>query len=513
MNVTAPRILMVGSELFPWVKTGGLADVMAALPMTLIDHGLDVRVLMPAYPALLEHLQDIQPLCTLPNPWQIDATLHCGRNERGLMIYVIDAPSLYQRSGSPYQQADGQDWPDNLQRFALLGYIAAHFHTLDLDFVPQVVHGHDWHAGMMPVWLKQLPHTATRPASVMTIHNLAYAGSFPLERWAETQLSPSLANTDGLEFYGQLSFLKGGLQFADALTTVSPNYARQICQPEHGMGFDGLLRYRANQLHGILNGMDNQEWGPTTGKGDVAYYNADQPNAKQHARAFLQQREGLAIDPHALICIVVSRLAYQKGLDLILNCLEQLMQLPIQLVVLGQGDRALTERFQKAATRWPSRVAVRIGYQEDWAHQTFAGGDVFLMPSRHEPCGLTQLYALRYGTLPLVHPVGGLVDTVSPIALHQADIHAEHCPVGTGFYLADWSEQACIDQMNMVCTWFRQRPDCWASWRQQAMSRCFDWSHAAHAYQQLYHDLIHDQATQPISTNTDNTNTSHPAFV
>jgi starch synthase len=500
------RVLLLGSELFPLVKTGGLADVLAALPVALQRVGVDARLLLPAYPALLRGLSNIQVMVQVHSPWPVHVQLLKAYNDDGIVVYLIDAPDLYQREGSPYQQPDGQDWSDNLVRFALLGWMSAYFGDYVPDFVPDVLHGHDWHAGLMPPWLKQRPTHQTQPVSVLTIHNLAYTGSFPLAQFAQTGLPSRYAQNDGLEFYGKFSFLKGGLQLADALTAVSPRYAEEICQAGQGMGFEGLLTYRRHRLYGILNGMDNRIWGPQTGMGGVPLFDAQQPQGKQHARQNLQAREGLPQDPTALLCVVVSRLVHQKGLDLILEALPTLMQYPIQLVVLGRGDADLSARFCQAAQQWPNQMAVRIGYTEDWAHQTFAGGDVMLMPSRHEPCGLTQLYALRYGTLPIVNPVGGLVDTVKPIPLDPHALNQPDCPYGTGFYLSHLSADAIIECIHQVIQWRQQRPDCWQQWQQHAMSACFDWSHAAKKYLELYRQLMAERDAALIITSE-----PHPA--
>ncbi|MEY2864506.1 MAG: hypothetical protein RLY58_2213 [Pseudomonadota bacterium] len=499
------RVLLLGSELFPLVKTGGLGDVLAAVPVALQRVGVDARLLLPAYPALVSGLLGVHYLTTVNTPWPIEVHLLKAYNDDGIVVYLIDAPALYQREGSPYQQPDGQDWPDNVIRFALLGWMGAHFSDYIPEFSPDVLHGHDWHAGLMAPWLKERATYTTAPVSVMTIHNLAYAGSFPLDQFEQTRLPAHYASNEGLEFYGKFSFLKGGLQLADALTAVSPNYAHEICQSSQGMGFEGLLSYRKASLHGILNGMDNRIWGPQTGRGGVPLFDADHPENKTLARQQLQAREGLPQDPNALLCVVVSRLVHQKGLDLVLDALPDLMQHNIQLIVLGRGDALLSERFCQAAQQWPDRIKARIGYTEDWAHQTFAGGDLMIMPSRHEPCGLTQLYALRYGTLPLVNPVGGLVDTVRPITLNDHERHSDHCPTGTGFYLPYLSASALVDRVAQIVAWRQHRPDCWAQWRYDAMSACFDWSHAAREYLSLYQQLL-QQRNAHLPPHTDHYN-------
>ena len=408
------RVLHVAAELFPLVKTGGLADVAAALPPALAAAGADVRLLLPGLPAILDAVPAARCVVDIgPCFGALRVRLLLGRLPGGgLPVYLVDAPHLYRRGGSPYQAPDGSEWPDNLQRFALLGWLGAHLAAgdADPDWVPDVVHAHDWHAAMACAYLADHPPTAA--ASVFTVHNLAYQGLFPHHDWALLGLSSRYMSPSGLEYHGQLSFMKAGLKFADRVTTVSPTYAREIASPEFGCGLDGVVRGRGAAVSGILNGIDGAVWNPAADPAIAERYDAGRLGGKRACRLALQRDLGLDGDDGALLLTVVSRLTAQKGLDLVLAALPALVRAGVQFAVQGTGEPALEAAFRMAAQLHPGRVAVHIGYDEPRAHRLIAGADVIAVPSRFEPCGLTQLYGLRYGTLPMVRRVGGLADTV-----------------------------------------------------------------------------------------------------
>jgi starch synthase len=476
------KVLHVAAEVFPLVKTGGLADVVAALPTALAHAGADVRLLLPGMPPILD--------CVLHPKLVIDLGACFGaarvRLLRGRMpgtqlpAYVVDAPLLYRRVGNPYQAADGSEWPDNLQRFGLLGWVAAQLGAGELDagWVPQVVHAHDWHAAMSCAYLHA--HAGDLARSVFTVHNLAFQGLFPPEDSALLGLSSSFMSPAGLEYHGQLSFMKAGLKFADQITTVSPTYAKEILTPEFGCGLDGVIRARSSKVSGILNGIDNEVWNPATDIALPARYNADQMDGKAVCKTALQAEFGLGMDADAPLFVSVGRLSSQKGLDLLLSALPRLLEMGAQLVVQGSGDPALEAAFRMAASVHPGRVGVHVGYDENRAHRLMAGADLIIVPSRFEPCGLTQLYGLRYGTLPLVRRVGGLADTV--VDTHDATLKSD---TATGFVFDNASAQALADAAWRAVQALRQ-PALWQQLQRRAMAQDFSWGGPAQRYLALY---------------------------
>jgi starch synthase len=407
-------VLHVASEVFPLVKTGGLADVVAALPVALARAGADVRLLLPGMPPMLEAVLHARPVI------ELGACFGAARVRllRGQMpgtqlpVYLIDAPLLYRRNGGPYHRQDGQDWPDNLQRFGLLGWVAAQIGDgeLDAEWSPDIVHAHDWHSALSCAYLQA--HDGGPVRSVFTIHNLAYQGLFPHEDSALLGLSSSFMSPAGLEYHGQLSFMKAGLKFADRITTVSPTYAREIATHDFGCGLDGVIRERRAVVSGIINGIDAEVWNPATDPSLAQRYDLQALEGKVACKLALQREMGLTADASAPLLVAVSRLTSQKGLDLLVSALPAILGQGVQIVVQGTGDGALEAAFRMAAQANPGRVAVFIGYDEARAHRMLAGADLIAVPSRFEPCGLTQMYGLRYGTLPVVRRVGGLADTV-----------------------------------------------------------------------------------------------------
>ncbi|KAA8996409.1 glycogen synthase GlgA [Affinibrenneria salicis] len=475
------RVLHVCSELFPLLKTGGLADVAGALPMAQIADGMDVRVILPAFPDLKKGIADTQvvrEMDTFAGP----ATLRYG-HFNGVGIYLIDAPGLYQRAGSPYHDPAQYAYADNYLRFALLGWMACELACgLDHYWRPDVVHAHDWHAGLTCAYLA----ARQRPAkSVFTVHNLAYQGLFHARHLAEIQLPADFFNLYGLEFYGQLSYLKAGLYYADHVTTVSPTYAHEITLPEFGYGMEGLLKTRAEQgqLSGILNGVDDAIWNPAHDRLLTRGYTRDVLTNKAENKRHLQTAMGLRVDDKAPVFAIVSRLTYQKGLDLVLEALPDLLEQGGQMVVLGAGDATLQEGFLAAAAEYHGQVGVQIGYHEAFSHRIIGGADVIMVPSRFEPCGLTQLYGLKYGTLPLVRRTGGLADTVADCSLENlAD------GLASGFVFSDSSVQELARAIRRVFVLWG-RPSLWRYVQRQAMGKDFSWQVAAQAYRALYQRL------------------------
>ncbi len=478
------RILHVASEIFPLIKTGGLADVVAALPPALEKRGLEVRVLLPGFPAVMSRMNALKEVAHIGVIFGATARLLLGKlPDSGISAYVIDAPFFYAREGNPYLNKEGADWSDNHRRFALLGWVAAHIAAgqLDAKWQPEILHAHDWHAGLAPAYLSQNP--ATKVKSIFTIHNLAFRGIFPMECHSELMLPERHFSPDEMEFHGNLSFLKSALVHADRITTVSPSYSREIRTPEFGCGLDGVLRERANRLSGILNGVDYVIWNPR--ETFIAKpYDKDNLAGKAACKTALQKEFGLSTKATGPLFAVVSRLTPQKGMDLLLASLPDLLFEGGQLVVLGSGDADLEAGFTAAAKTHPDNIAVHIGYNEDMSHRIMAGSDVFFVPSRFEPCGLTQLYALRYGTLPLVRRVGGLADTVV-----NADEHRRADKTATGFVFDETSHYALAERIRDAGSLFRDAP-AWKEVQIRAMSQNFSWEGAAESYENLYQEVL-----------------------
>jgi len=473
------RILHVAAELYPFVKTGGLGDVVAALPAALAARGEDVRLLLPGFPGFLAGIEDLETVCAVPAPaWAGEPVLQRGRVPgSGLVAYVLHAPALYDRPGHVYVSPDGRDWPDNHRRFALLGMAAAQVAAgLDPSWRPETVHAHDWHAALAPVYMATM-EGAGMP-SVLTIHNLAFQGLFPAHAFADLGLPIALFGVDGLEFWGRVSFMKGGLLFADRITTVSPTYAAEIVTPEHGMGLDGVLRGRGSAVSGILNGVDYAVWNPAVDTLLPAPYGPVDLAGKARCKAALQTEMGLVADPDAFLLGAVTRLTGQKGFDLVLAAAPSLAGLGCQLAMLGSGEPGLEDGFARLARSDGSRIAVRLGYDEALAHRIIAGADAMLVPSRFEPCGLTQLYAMRYGTPPIVRRTGGLADTV-------ADAREA---VGTGFLFDAVDPDAFLGAATRAALLRRDRPR-WEAVVRAGMSADFSWSRAAARYADLYREI------------------------
>ncbi|MDE2277664.1 MAG: glycogen synthase GlgA [Burkholderiales bacterium] len=479
------RVLHVAAEVFPLVKTGGLADVVAALPVALAEQGADVRLLLPGLPAIMEGVQGARTVVDVGACFgALRVRLLLARLPGSkLPVYVIDAPYLYRRGGSPYQDGAGEEWPDNLQRFALLGWLAAHLAAEDADpqWAPDIVHAHDWHAAMACAYVAE--HGPTRAATVFTVHNLAFQGLFPMHDWPLLGLASRLMSPSGLEFHGQFSFMKAGLQFAHHVTTVSPTYAHEIATHEFGCGLDGVIRSRAGSVSGILNGIDDAIWNPATDPAIAQRYDAERLAGKRACRQALQAELGLQPDPQALLLSVVSRLTAQKGLDLVLAALPALVRAGVQLVVQGTGEPALEAAFAMAQQAHPGRVHVHIGYDEARAHRLIAGADGIVVPSRFEPCGLTQMYGLRYGTLPLVRRVGGLADTVV-----DASDEAVTRGQATGFVF-DAATPAALERCARRALELHADARRWAAVQATAMAQELSWTGSARQYLTLYQRL------------------------
>ena len=479
------RVLHVAAEIFPLIKTGGLADVLGALPQALIAQGADVRLLLPGLPAIADAVLHQKTVCEIgPAFGAARVTLRLGQMPyTHVPVYVVDAPYLYRRPGSPYQDSTGAEWADNVQRFALLGWVAAHLAAGELDahWVPHVMHAHDWHAAMGCAYIAA--HPPTRAATVFTVHNLAYQGLFPSGDFPLLGLPSRFMAASALEYHQQLSFMKAGLKFARRITTVSPTYAREIATHEFGFGLDGVIRSRGHDVSGVLNGVDRDVWDPANDTALPARYSPSQLERKRLCKAALQAELGLDARADAPVFGVVSRLTSQKGLDLVLAVLPGLLRRGGQLALQGTGDPALEAAFIAAAKAHPKQVAVRIGYDEVFAHRLVGGADVILVPSRFEPCGLTQLYGLRYGAVPLVRRVGGLADTV--VDATEESLNADRA---TGFMFEAATPAALDGALQRAFGLFTQA-EAWQRLMLRGMAQDFSWDGAAQHYMALYGEV------------------------
>lgn len=477
------KILFATSEVYPLLKTGGLADVSASLPRALLKLGHDVKILLPAYASVLEKAK-AAGIKTVAQ-FGIEGTTVLVKQTRlpgtRLTVWLIDIPEFSEREGNPYCGPDGNDWYDNHNRFYLFAKAAEliALNQADLNWQPDIVHCNDWQTGLIPALLSLHPH---HPATVFTIHNLAYRGLFSHQAFAELNLPQTFWHHERLEFYGQMSFIKGGIAFADFITTVSPSYAREIQKPEFGYGLDGLLRYRSEALAGILNGIDCDEWNPGNDPHLATTYNRRTLNNKVKNKTALQERMGLELNAEIPLLGFIGRLVDQKGVDLILAQLNHLLTANYQLVVLGSGFPHYEQTLKNIAEQNPRKVAVHLGYEESLAHQIEAGCDIFLMPSVFEPCGLNQMYSLRYGTLPIVHAVGGLRDTVFEEPLNEITEKAN------GFIFHQPEAEELFSAIQRATNAYSQ-PEVWRQLQINAMTRDFSWQTSAKAYSDIYSQL------------------------
>ena len=472
------RVLSVVSEIYPLIKTGGLADVAGALAVALEREAVDVRTLIPGYPAVMGALEGTEQLLEWPAFGGVVRLL--AGSAGALHLLVLDAPHLFARLGNPYLSPEGLDWPDNGWRFAALAKTASDIGTGAVpSFRPDIIHAHDWQGALAPAYLHYSGRP--RPQTMLTVHNLAYQGLFPPEILHEIGLPPESFTVEGVEYYGKVGFLKAGLQFADLITTVSPTYAREIQRDEEGKGLGGLLRARSTKLHGILNGIDIDVWNPSTDPAIARQFDQGTIADRAINKAALQDRFGLPRRDQAFVVGVISRLSWQKGLDLLLECLPQLLDQDVQLALLGAGDADLEDRFRKARENRPGQIGVAIGFDETLAHLIQAGADAIAVPSRFEPCGLTQLCALRYGAVPIVAGVGGLEDTV-------VDIGEANKAQSTGFKFRPVTSQQLAGVLKRALTVFNDKK-AWRALQVKGMSTDVSWAHRARQYAELYREL------------------------
>jgi starch synthase len=473
------KVLSVASELYPLVKTGGLADVTGALPAALKSAGVDMRVMIPAYPKVMAALENPNVLLRYDDLFGGEARLISGR-AMGIEIVAVDAPHLYGRQGNPYLGPDGKDWNDNAQRFAALSMAAADIAGgAAQDYQPDILHVHDWQAALAPVYVK----FRGGPKTVMTVHNIAFQGQFPASVFASLKLPPQAFSIDGVEYYGNVCFLKGGLACADAITTVSPSYAQEICTPEYGMGLDGLLRARRGSVSGIVNGIDTDVWNPATDTNIAATYTAKTIEKRAANKRAIEKRFHLD-QSDGVLHGVVSRLTWQKGMDIFAASLDALVASGARLALVGTGEPGIENAIMLAADRHPGRIGVMMGYDETLSHLMQAGCDTMLVPSRFEPCGLTQLYGLRYGSVPIVARTGGLADTV--IDANDAALNAG---VATGFQFSPVDEPSLEHALARAGRCFADKA-LWKAMQKRGMESDVSWTRSASAYAALYRNLL-----------------------
>ncbi len=475
------KILFASSETQPLIKTGGLADVAGSLPIALSGLGQDVRIIMPNYQAI-KNCEPGRYLCTVRvNNCDVNL-LETHLPASNVIVWLVDYPPLFGTPGNPYHDESGNPWPDVGDRFALFCRIVAEvaMNRAYLDWKPDIVHCNDWQTGLVPALLSLESH---RPATVFTIHNMAYQGVFPSTTYTLLNLPGQLWHPDGLEYHGLLSFIKGGLSYADRITTVSPTYAQEIQTPEFGYGLEGLLAHRQHVLSGIINGIDTETWNPRTDNHIGQTYDVDHLELKQANKIALQERLGLPIDPELPLFGLIGRLVDQKGIDLMLSCLPEMTAMPLQFALLGSGDKSIQVRLQDFARLYPDKISVTIGYDENLAHQIEAAADVFLMPSRFEPCGLNQMYSQRYGTLPIVRKTGGLADTVVDALPENIDNGS-----ASGFVFNDAVPGALMEAIKRSLVVYHNAT-LWKQLQLNAMTKDFSWQNSANQYLALYNEI------------------------
>lgn len=474
------NVLMVASEAAPFAKTGGLADVVGSLPPALHQLGHDVRLVMPWYPSVRRSAGNLRPSrrkLVVPMGGKVEQVAWRSGEMQGVPVYFIDCPAYYNRPELYGEQ--GQDYPDNAERFGLLSRAALEL-ARQLGFAPDVIHAHDWQTGLVPVYLHKTlwrdPFFAGT-GSLFSIHNLGYQGVFPLEQGRLLGLDEALMGIGGLEYHGRLSLLKGGIRFADQVNTVSPTYCREIQTPQQGMGMDGLLRSRAGQLHGVLNGLDGQFWSPDRDPALARTYSAAKTAGKKLCKQALQAELGLQSSPDTPLVAMVTRLDSQKGIELVLESWEQVMSLDLQLVILGTGNPDFERRLAEAASFYPGKASVILRFDDALSRRIYSGSDIFLMPSRYEPCGLGQLIALRYGSVPLVHATGGLADTI---------IDPDDSPAtANGFIFNAYRHASMLTGLGRALAAYRE-PGTWQKIMRAGMDRDMSWQKAAEQYVDLY---------------------------
>jgi starch synthase len=472
------KILFVSSEVHPLIKTGGLADVAGSLPLSLAQLGQDIRILLPNYGAI-KYTQEVHKKCTLYVDNRTVHILETQLPDSDVIVWLLDYHEFFGDEGNPYTDKDGNPWANSAERFALFSRIAVEIsqNRADLNWQADIVHCNDWQSGLVPALLSLEP---VRPATVFTIHNMAYQGVYSKDIFQSLNLPGELWNHNLIEFYGNMSFIKGGIACADHITTVSPNYALEIQTPEFGYGLDNLLQHRHNDLHGIINGIDLEQWSPENDTRIPQAYSVDNLAKKSINKTALQKHFSLPEDESIPVIGLISRLVDQKGINLVIACLESMVNYPMQFVLLGSGDKDLEHRLTNLSYLHPDQISIKIGYDEDLAHLIEAGSDFFLMPSLFEPCGLNQLFSQRYGTLPIVRHTGGLADTVVDTLPETITDHT-----ATGFVFNEPSVGALLETIKRALLIYANAK-VWKQLQKNAMKKDFSWEKSAKEYIALY---------------------------
>ncbi|NOR69798.1 MAG: glycogen synthase GlgA [Methylomarinum sp.] len=475
------KILFASSEVHPLIKTGGLADVAGSLPRALDKINQEIRIILPNYQSI-KTTEEVRFISSVRVNNQDANILETQLPNSKVIVWLVDCPAFFDTPGNPYVDEQGNPWNDIAERFALFCRVVVEvaMNRAHLNWQPDVIHCNDWQTGLVPALLSI---ESNKPASVFTIHNMAYQGMFPDSTFSELNLPSQLWHPDGLEFHDMLSFIKGGLSYADRITTVSPTYALEIQTPEYGYGLEGLLSHKHAILTGIINGMDLDQWNPETDKSISEPYSADTLEKKVINKTSLQARSSLPVNKSVPLFGLISRLVEQKGVDLLIECLTEMVNMPLQLVLLGSGDKSVEQKLLSFARLYPKKISVTIGYDEALAHQIEAGVDIFLMPSRFEPCGLNQMYSQRYGTIPIVRKTGGLADTIED-ALPKS--LANNTATGISFKQA--SPGALLEAIKRGLLLYNDKKT-WKKIQIAAMQKDFSWENSAKQYVTLYQEI------------------------
>ncbi len=488
------KVLFVTSEAHPLIKTGGLADVSGSLPRALAELGQEMRLLLPNYQAL-ESKEPVRYLCRIDLDGVTVEILESRLPDSEVSVWLVDYPEYFGKPGNPYLDAQGKPWIDSAERFTLFCRTAVEIAMgrSELDWQADIVHCNDWQSGLVPALLSIEDNP---PATVFTIHNMAYQGLFPRSKFVSLNLPPQLWNPDGLEFYDMLSFIKGGIAYADRITTVSPTYALEIQTPEFGCGLEGLLSHRREDLIGIINGIDQDYWNPETDEYIPQQYKSTTLKKKSLNKASLQRRFALPVDEEIPVIALISRLVQQKGIDLVIDSLPHLATMPLQFIVLGSGDKSYERRLENLARLYPGKIAISLGYNEKLSHLIEAGADIFFMPSRFEPCGLNQMYSQRYGTVPIVRRTGGLADTVVDSLPHSIEEQS-----ATGIVFNEPAADSLLEATKRAILLFQDKRS-WKTIQQTGMHRDFSWQNSAVQYLKIYQQLRPAASTAQSKTET-----------
>jgi len=487
------NLLFVTSEAFPLIKTGGLADVSGALPKALKNlagFNGEIKILIPGYSEVLTKLNSLKSIASITVLNQ-SCDLIIGKlpnNEiNNIEVIAIKNAGLYERSGGPYNDENGIDWPDNALRFAVLSRVASLLcskKSLLRNWLPSIVHCNDWQTGLTPAYMKLIDNSSVK--SLLSIHNLAFQGNFEESWLTRLELPQEHFKINGFEFFGKISFLKAGIYYADQLSTVSQTYAKEIQTELYGCGLQGLLQARKNDLSGILNGIDTQEWNPATDKYLPVHYSNQRITGKSRVKYLLQKQLGLKIDADAPLLGIVSRLTHQKGLDILPKIMPELIKKGCQFAILGSGDKVLEASFNALNRQYPENVSMYIGYQESLSHNIMAGSDMFIMPSRFEPCGLNQLYGLAYGTPPIVSATGGLTDSVCGV-----NSYTLKSKIATGFVIENVTSASLLGTIYLAIETWKDKKT-WRSIQKNGMQKDVSWASSAILYLDLYKKMLRE---------------------